>query len=134
MNPLETVFRNYAYDYFGRLGGSGRYGNFYDWHPAALVLMIATGVKPPQSPEWNKLYDGSDYLPSAIWRKTDKMPYQVYEKLKEIKITQLIFDDFISHIKFQLSKNQHNGIQQLSQFENLLAEQEVHLTSFFSQN
>ena len=131
MNPLESVFRNYAYDYFGRLGGSGRYANFNDWHAAGLVLLIATGVKPPQSPEWNKIYDGSDYLPSAVWRKTDNMPYQVFEKLKDIEITPSIFDEFVGYVKYQLRKNQQNGKEQLSQFESFLAEQESYFNGFF---
>jgi hypothetical protein len=104
MNPLESVFQNHAYDYFCLLGGSGRYEGYREWHPAGLVLMIATGIEPPQSQEWNILYDGSGYLSSKVWRETDQMPYQVSDKLKSITLTRSMFEEFIESISNQLQK------------------------------
>lgn len=129
MNPLDSVFQNYAYDYFCLMGGSGRYEGFKEWHPAGLVLMIATGIKPPQSPEWNIHYDGSDYLPSKVWRKTDQMPYQVSEKLKGITFTRNMLEEFIESISLQIGKNSPND--ELS-WNSFLAEKKDHFERFLS--
>ena len=116
MSSLKSVFINYANDYFGRMGGAGRYGRFMDWHPAGLVLMIATGVKPPDSADFSQVHDGSMYLPSEIWRQTDSMPKQVYEKIKAVRIDRSQFDDFVHYIAEGLTKLHPNEIKGFNAF------------------
>ena len=40
-NPLVTIYREEALDYFYRMGGAGRYQGFQEWHPALLTLGCA---------------------------------------------------------------------------------------------
>lgn len=131
MNKLDSVFINYAYDFFCLMGGSGRYNGYREWHPVGLMLMIATGVKPPQSPEWIKVYDGSNYLPASIWRKTNNMPYQVYEKIKLINITQQIFYDFAELSKLRLKRFTPDGEMEVEALNSFIAEQQTHFDEFF---
>ncbi len=116
MNPLKSVFTNYANDYFGRMGGAGRYRRFMNWHPAGLVLMIATGVTPPDSNDFSQVHDDSFYLPSEIWRQTDNMPHQVYEKLKDVRTDRSNFDDFIQYISEGLKKLHPNELEGFNSF------------------
>ena len=116
MNLLKSTFINYANDYFGRMGGAGRYGRFMNWHPAGLVLMIATGVTPPDSNDFSKVHDGSLYLPSEIWRQTDSMPHQVYEKIKDVRIERSEFDDFVHYISEGLTKLHPNELEGFNSF------------------
>jgi len=116
MSTLKSVFINYANDYFGRMGGAGRYARFMDWHSAGLVLMIATGVKPPDSNAFSQVHDGSTYLPSEIWRQTDSMPKQVYEKTKAVKIDRSEFDDFVHYISEGLKKLHPNELEGFNSF------------------
>jgi hypothetical protein len=37
---FDTVYRNTASEYFGRMGGAGRYDGYADWHPMGLTLLI----------------------------------------------------------------------------------------------
>ena len=129
MNPLKSVFTNYANDYFGRMGGAGRYGRFMDWHPAGLVLMIATGVTPPDSHAFSQVHDGSLYLPSEIWRQTDSMPQQVYEKIKDIRIERSEFDDFVHYISEGLMKLHPN---ELEGFNSFLEENKLSFEKYFA--
>jgi predicted CopG family antitoxin len=129
MRLLKSAFINYANDYFGRMGGSGRYGRFMDWHPAGLVLMIATGVTPPDSHNFSLVHDGSIYLPSEIWRQTDTMPQQVYEKLKDVKIERSEFDEFIHFISEGLKKLHPN---ELKGFNSFLEENKPSFEKYFA--
>ncbi len=128
MNLLKSTFINYANDYFGRMGGAGRYGKFMDWHPVGLVLMIATGVTPPDSNDFSQVHDGSLYLPSEIWRKTDNMPQQVYEKFKDVRIDRSEFDEFIHYISEGLKKLHPN---ELSGFNSFLEENKPSFEKYF---
>jgi hypothetical protein len=129
MSTLKSVFINYANDYFGRMGGAGRYARFMDWHPAGLVLMIATGVKPPDSNDFSQVHDGSIYLPSEIWRQTDSMPHQVYEKIKAIMINRREFDDFVHYISEGLTKLHPN---ELKGFNSFLEENKPSFEKYFA--
>jgi hypothetical protein len=131
MNKLDTVFINYAYDFFCRMGGAGRYIKYREWHPMGLVLMIATGVKPPQSPEWIKVYDGSNYLPACTWRKTNNMPYKVFEKLNEIDVTEQIFLEFVELCRIRLKGFIPDGDKEVEEFNSFIAEQQKHFDVFF---
>ena len=44
-NQIISCYRNTANDYFMRLGGSGVYDGFEDWHPAFLTIGCAIQVK-----------------------------------------------------------------------------------------
>jgi hypothetical protein len=129
MNPLKSVFTNYANDYFGRMGGAGRYGRFMDWHPAGLVLMIATGVQPPNSADFSQVHDGSIYLPSEIWRQTDGMPNQVHDKIKDVRIERSEFDDFVHYISEGLTKLHPN---ELIGFNSFLEENKLSFEKYFA--
>jgi hypothetical protein len=131
MNKLDSVFINHAYDFFCRMGGSGRYREYREWHPIGLVLMIATGVKPPQSPDWDKVYDGSNYLPASAWRKTDIMPYRVFEKIKEIEITSQMFYEFIELSKLRLKGSIADGEKEVEELNGFIAEQQKYFDDFF---
>jgi hypothetical protein len=131
MNKLDSVIINHAYDYFCRMGGSGRYTEYRDWHSIGLVLMIATGVKPPQSSEWNKVYDGSNYLPASAWRKTDIMPYKVFEKLKGIEVTPEMFYEFIDLSKLLLKGYIPDGEKEVEELSSFIAEQQKYFDNFF---
>ena len=129
MNLLKSTFINYANDYFGRMGGAGRYGRFMNWHPAGLVLIIATGVTPPDSHDFSQVHDGSLYLPSEIWRQTDSMPHQVYEKIKAIMINRREFDDFVHYISEGLTKLHPN---ELKGFNSFLEENKPSFEKYFA--
>lgn len=129
MHLLKSAFINYANDYFGRMGGAGRYSSYMDWHPAGLVLMIAIGVKPPKSNEFSVEHDGSLYLPSEIWRQTDSMPQQVYDKIKEARIERSEFDDFIHYISEGLTKLHPN---ELKGFKSFLEENQPTFKKYFA--
>jgi hypothetical protein len=129
MSTLKSVFINYANDYFRRMGGAGRYQQFMDWHPAGLVLMIATGLTPPDSHDFSEVHDGSLYLPSEIWRQTDNMPQQVYAKFKDIKIDRSEFDEFIYYISGGLKKLHPN---ELSGFNSFLEENKPSFEKYFA--
>lgn len=113
------------------MGGSGRYAGYREWHPMGLVLLIATGVKPPQSPEWIKVYDGSNYLPASIWRKTNNMPYQVYEKIKTINITQQMFYEFVELSRLRLEACIPDGEKEVEELNSFIAEQQKHFDECF---
>ena len=40
-NPFLITYREEAVDYFYRMGGSGRYQGFQEWHPALVTLACA---------------------------------------------------------------------------------------------
>jgi hypothetical protein len=129
MNLLKSVFINYANDYFGRMGGAGRYGRFMAWHPAGLVLMIATGVKPPASNDFSEEHDGSLYLPSEIWRQTDRTPQLIYEKIKDVRVNRRDFDDFIRYVLEGLTKLHPN---ELIGFNSFLEENKPTFEKYFA--
>lgn len=129
MNLLKSTFINYANDYFGRMGGAGRYRGFMNWHPAGLVLMIATGVTPLDSNNFSEKHYSSFYLPSEIWRQTDNMPHQVYAKIKDVRIERSDFDDFIHYISEGLTKLHPN---ELEGFNSFLEENEPFFEKYFA--
>ena len=89
---ILTSCNNYAGDYFSRLGGSGRYQGFMNWHIPALVLLVSAGES------------GSSLLPDAIWSDTDRLPEQIKEMLKGVFIPSDTCLQFIETSSLRLSR------------------------------
>lgn len=92
--PLQILLscNSYAGDYFSRLGGSGRYQAFMNWHIPALVLLVSVGEI------------GSDLLPEAMWSDTDQLPAQIKLTLQDAIIPKDALLQFIEASDQRLSK------------------------------
>ena len=80
-NPFLITYREEAIDYFYRMGGSGRYQGFQEWHPALLTLACALQATGKYS------FDELDF----IW---SRLPYEIVNRcdgLRE-KLTRLFLE------------------------------------------
>lgn len=75
---------NEAQDYFARLGGSGRYEGFSEWHSFALVLITLLELKEPSAIIQRIKIEQS--LPDSLWIKTDGLP----STIKKILVNQVV--------------------------------------------
>lgn len=80
-NPFLITYREEAIDYFYRMGGSGRYQGFQEWHPALLTLACALQATGKYS------FDELDF----IW---SRLPFEIVNRcdgLRE-KLTRLFIE------------------------------------------
>ena len=80
-NPFLITYREEAIDYFYRMGGSGRYQGFQEWHPALLTLACALQSTGKYS------FDELDF----IW---SRLPFEIVNRcdgLRE-KLTRLFIE------------------------------------------
>lgn len=82
-----------AYDYFSKLGGSGRYSGFEEWHPMALVTMLISGVTPPTN--FSDFNNSHDLLPESIWFKTDGLPKKLFYQILDKEILPNSLNEFL---------------------------------------
>lgn len=82
MQKLKMITTDVA-DYFSRLGGSGRYQGFREWHIPAIVVLVLVGINPQKEDFFN--LEESKLINPQIWRDTDKLPEKIYRDLIEFK-------------------------------------------------
>ena len=116
-NQIISSYRNTANDYFMRLGGSGVYDGFEDWHPAFLTIGCAIQVKDDLTfeavePVWIR-------LPMRIVYGCDDLCGKVYEELSSTMKKSLHQHDLLNAAIVELKQilNRYYGINQLSLFE-----------------
>lgn len=91
-----------AQDYFARLGGSGRYSSFMEWHPFALVLLTVLELKEPSVIIQRIKIEQS--LPDQLWEKTDGLPALIKRKMTDQVVTKEMIEDFVSRTTDYLGK------------------------------
>jgi hypothetical protein len=82
-----------ADEYFRRLGGSGRYDGFRDWHIPALTLLVVTGLD-PDSHEF-LLSRESHSISPRLWRETDDLPSRLAARARSLTFSQLEFETYL---------------------------------------
>jgi len=100
-----------------RLGGSGVYDGFEDWHPAFLTIGCAIQVKDDLTfdalePVWFR-------LPMRIVYGCDDLREKVYEELSSLMKKSPYQHDLLNGAIVELKQilNRYYGINQLSSFE-----------------
>ncbi len=78
-----------AQDYFARLGGSGRYEGFCEWHPFAFVLITLLELKEPSTIIQRIKIEQS--LPDKLWNQTDGLP----SAIRKLLANQIVGKDAI---------------------------------------
>lgn len=73
-------------DYFSRLGGSGRYPGFNEYHIPALVLILALEKIEPNGSPNDAL---RRLLPERMWNETDGLPCRVSKTLNKLVSAEL---------------------------------------------
>lgn len=91
-----------AQDYFARLGGSGRYSSFMEWHPFALVLLTVLELKEPSVIIQRIKIEQS--LPDQLWEKTDGLPTLIKRQMTDMAVTKEMIEEFVSRATDYLSK------------------------------
>ena len=116
-NQIISCYRNTANDYFMRLGGSGVYDGYEDWHPAFLTIGCATQVKDNLTfealePVWIR-------LAMKIVYGCDDLREKVYEELSSSMKKSFYQHDLLNVAIVELKQilNRYYGINQLSLFE-----------------
>ena len=84
-------------DYFARLGGSGRYGSYREWHSPCLVLMTLLEIH--NSKELTRRMVFELDLPEQLWDKTDGLPEKIKALLTGQQVTQDVLSEFIDEVK-----------------------------------
>lgn len=82
-----------AQDYFARLGGSGRYIGFSEWHPFALVLITVLELKEPSTIIQRIKVEQS--LPDKLWNQTDGLPSTIRTLLANQVITKEAIEEYV---------------------------------------
>lgn len=90
-----------ADEYFRKLGGSGRYSGFAEWHVPALILLLLSGVDPSQ----DGFFDSQDSyeISARLWRETDGLPRSLAIKLDGVVIDQETFEQYLKRSFMHLS-------------------------------
>lgn len=91
-----------AYDYFSKLGGSGRYSGFEEWHPMALVVLLISGVIPPR--DLSKLEQLHHLLPESMWFKTDSLPKKILDQILNNEVLPGSLNEFLEFSDQYISK------------------------------
>ncbi len=91
-----------ANDYFARLGGSGRYSGFREWHPIALIALLISGTKPPLMA--SGMRELHEELPRSMWLETGGLPTKLDSKLVEKNITADDLNDYLMYCKKYIEK------------------------------
>lgn len=87
-------------DYFAKLGGSGRYSGFYEWHGPALLLLLVSGVDPTRK---DFLQSEESYLiHPRLWRETESLVEETNRRLIDLKMSPAVFDDYLNSVTKRL--------------------------------
>lgn len=82
--------------YFGRLGGSGRYMGFDEWHVPALILLLISGVDPTSK---DFLQSKESYLVSpSLWRETDSLVEKTRRGLTDFTMSPAVFHVYLNNV------------------------------------
>jgi hypothetical protein len=82
-----------AQDYFARLGGSGRYEGFCEWHPFALVLITLLELKEPSAIIQRIKIEQS--LPDKLWNQTDGLPSFITRLLVNQVVNREAIEEYV---------------------------------------
>ena len=82
-----------AQDYFARLGGSGRYEGFIEWHPFALVLITLLELKEPSTIIQRVRIEQS--LPDKLWNQTGGLPSTIRKLLANQLVSKEAIEEYI---------------------------------------
>ena len=128
-NQIISCYRNTTNDYFMRLGGSGVYDGFEDWHPAFLTIGCAIQVKDDLTfdvldPVWFR-------LPMRIVYGCDDLREKVYEELSSSMKKSPYQHDLLNAAIVELKQilNRYYGINQLSLFEDAYTKAKLEIES-----
>lgn len=91
-----------ADEYFRKLGGSGRYPGFAEWHVPALILLLLSGVDPRQGGFLES--QDSHEISARLWRETDGLPRSLAVKLDGVVIAQETFEQYLKRSFTHLSR------------------------------
>lgn len=103
LNFLQTIFSSYSAEYFAKLGGSGRYPNYKEWHSAALVYILSADIPPPNFCQIEK--PPYTLLPRNLWLETDHLPSKIYQRLNQKIFNEKNRADFANCISAQIQKS-----------------------------
>ncbi len=97
MNRILWRCLDECQDYFARLGGSGRYNSYREWHSPCLVLMTLLEINTSKDFIQRKIYELD--LPEQLWEKTDGLPMKIKTLLSGELVTQEMLSEFINQVK-----------------------------------
>jgi hypothetical protein len=103
LNLLQTIFSSQSADYFAQLGGSGRYSNYKEWHSAAIVYLLSSGIEPANYSQVDQL--PYSLLPNKLWLETDQLPQKIYARLNQKDYDKNDLHDFSIWISTQIQKS-----------------------------
>lgn len=86
-----------CHDYFARLGGSGRYEGYREWHAPCLVLMTLLETRNSKDFIRQKVQELD--LPEKLWERTDGLPAKIKALLSGESVTMEMLGEFIDQVK-----------------------------------
>lgn len=101
-NPLWRPLIHVG-DYFARLGGSGRFDSFYEWHCPGLVLMCCLELNAPLD-VFNEVKSDSD-ISEKLWTQTNGLSNDVKAILSQSTIGKEDIEQFIVEVTKRIEKN-----------------------------
>lgn len=109
MNSILWKCLGECQDYFARLGGSGRYESYREWHSPCLVLMMF--LESHNSEEFIRRKRAELALPEQLWEKTDGLPLRIKALLKDEPVTREMLTEFIDQVKekMKIQVREHFG-------------------------
>ena len=109
MNSILWKCLGECQDYFARLGGSGRYESYREWHSPCLVLM--SFLESHNSEEYIRRKRVELDLPEQLWEKTDGLPAKIKTLLKDELVTREMLAEFIGQVKekMKIQVREHFG-------------------------
>jgi hypothetical protein len=87
-------------DYFRRLGGSGCYPGYCDWHVPALVTLVLDHYMCHQSHLDQRRFEYAvkDLISYRMWEQTDGLPKRAVELMTKLEPKPEDTDWFINHV------------------------------------
>ena len=109
MNSILWKCLDECQDYFARLGGSGRYESYREWHSPCLVLMVL--LESHNSEKFIRRKRVELDLPEQLWEKTDGLPAKIKTLLKDELVTREMLAEFIDQVKekMKIQVREHFG-------------------------
>lgn len=118
----QILWRAYceAGDYFSRLGGSGRYAGFNEYHIPGLVLILALekiGLNKSNEQMFRCL------LPSMMWTETDGLPDRITTIIHSLRAKQPEdLREFVDYVTGVYAKHSGDEFGMWAEFLNKLGE------------
>ena len=123
----QVLWRAYceAGDYFSRLGGTGRYAGFNEYHIPGLVLILAV-----EKIGWDKSHDQSlrGLLPPKAWTETDGLPERIMTIIDNLQAKQPSdLREFVEYISGVYQKHSSDEFAMWTEFLSKVGEVECRI-------